>query len=365
MPDGIKTTKTSKILLVIVKIGMLFGGAWIVFSLFSEISMNILQRPELIHNFTPQFIVDISLEFVFQISLAVMLIISAILGVGKFLNFLWAFTGGVYIINVLYSIYKYLWYSVNFFRNYNFSFDGIVKIIEFLLYFSFVCSLVLICLYCGNIIPRKNKKIVVVFSLLGIVYLFYILVVSLFGGEESAYVDVVKNSLNFITYISLYSYGFITEQTPKNNLINDEKTDVETEEETLNLDKITVLIDEISEEDSSEKDLAVSEFEELNDIPVEMLGNIDDDDLSSNNKGKTIVDADLPLMGEGFSFEKDESIINDILKEIYSGNESYDTNDRDLLFDDASTNSVEGSTDFDLSEGIKLVEFTLLSDEDE
>lgn len=361
MPDGMKTNNASKTLSVFVKIGMIIGGAWLVFGLFSDISMNILQRINDVDDLSPQFIVDLSFDYVSKISLAIMLIISAILSAGKVLNVLWTCVGGIYVVNVFYSIYKYLWYSVNFFKNYNFSFDGIIKICESLLYLSFVCSVVFVCFYCGNISPRKIKRTAIVFSLLGIVYLFSMLVISFFKGGELLYKDILESSLKFITFGSFFAFGFWVDHTPKNDPVYDfSLSDSNDEENPLNLEEITTIIDDFDGTEIVENDIISPEIDIVNENPGETV--YEPNDEGQAEKDETVVD-DLLLMNESISFEKDDSIMNNILQEIYDN--TMNDYDDGLPLNDASTLAVDGSVDANLDEELHFVNIKLSSNIDE
>ena len=201
---------------------------------------------------------------------------------------------------------------------------------------------------------EKFKKIVSILSLIGTIYLFYMLVVSLFKGGDLAYIDILKNAFNFIGYSSIYAYGFVVDHTPKKDMIQDEIVAEIEVGNSSKLEKISSLVDELLEADSTNDELMTSEFEtvsenlaEARDLAGDELISVDDESLVSN--------VDLPFMSGEFSFDKDENIINSILEEICE-KVFLDTLDEKLSFDDVSTTS---------SDDVHCVESKTLSDIDE
>ena len=344
MSQDIKRTETPRFLQVIVRSFLVIGGAWVVFNLFSDFSMNVLKHIEDYYIlgeqnvFTTQYIVNVVIEFIFRLSLAFMMIIAPIVGNGKVLNFFWVVTGGICGINAGYSVYKYLMFSVNLFRNYIFSFDGVLKILEFALFLSYIVSLSLICFYCGNLFSRRFRKVIVVFALFGMTYLFSALVISLFEEGDMAYLETIKNACNVVAFGSLYTFGILISRiSPKTYTINgagdDEKDNVESD---IEIEDTTEILPDTE---------GVFEKVSLEEIGVLLIDEVDDE---------------APVANETeFVIEDDKQIINDMFE-----------NDDELLLDTDNEDDIPiengfvivsmDNENFDIDESLKEIQNSII-----
>ena len=151
------------------------------------------------------------------------------------------------------------------------------------------------------------------------------------------------------------------DHTPKNDPVYDfGLSDSNDEENPLNLEEITTIIDDYDGTEIVENDIISPEIDIVNENPGETVDEPSDEEQAE--KDETVVD-DLLLMNESISFEKDDSIMNNILQEIYDN--TMNDYDDGLPLNDALTLAVDGSVDADLEENLPFVNIKLFSNIDE
>lgn len=198
--NGLKI-KIPNLLFVVLKTLLVLGGAWLVFSSISEITMTLLQHTEISFRMNLGFVFSILISFFSKIVFSLLLVIFAVFEDGKLVKFCWNTTAIIYSVYTLYTLYEYF--------RYNFSFSQLLNFCEFILYVSFLVSIALVCFYKGGVISEKVNKYTRLLCIFGVFHLVTTMVISFFSYGEMTISPILDSIIKLIIYLLFYAFGLI------------------------------------------------------------------------------------------------------------------------------------------------------------